>query len=278
MHTLLEPLVKAGTDGVDMTCANGFIRRVFPILAAFVADHPEQCLIACCKENYCPKCTVKPKDRGEHKDSPLRTAPSAKFTLRQKQNGNDPIEFEDEGLREVYSPFWYNLPHCDIFSCISPDILHQLHKGVFKDHFIKWCSEIVGETAIDDRFRAMSTHPELRHFKKGISSVSQWTGKEHKEMQKVYLGVIAGIAPTKVLAAACGLLDFIYYAQYQSHTTKTLRHMQESPNLFHANKDVFVDLNICEHFNIPKLHSMHHYITSIPNLGSVDGLNSKGPE
>jgi hypothetical protein len=97
-------------------------------------------------------------------------------------------------------------------------------------------------------------------------------------MQKVYLGVLAGVAPAKVLAAARGLLDFIYYAQYQAHTTETLRRMQESPDLFHANKDVFVEFNIQEHFNIPKLHSMCHYVMSIQNLGSVDGLNSEGPE
>jgi len=124
----------------------------------------------------------------------------------------------------------------------------------------------------------MSTHPELRHFKKGISSVSQWTGNEHKEMQKVYLGVLAGTVPAEVLSAAHGLLDFIYYAQYQLHTTETLNHMQEALDLFHANKDAFINLNIHEHFNIPKLHSMLHYISSIQKLGSVDGLNSEGPE
>jgi Plavaka transposase len=278
MRILLQPLVDAGTEGVDMTCANGFICRIFPILAAFIADHPEQCLIACCKENYCPRCTVLPNKRGECMDAPLRTAPSVKFTLYQRKNGDDPLEFEDEGLREVFSPFWADLPHCDIFSCITPDILHQLHKGAFKDHLVKWCTQIIGESTIDDRFRAMSTHPELRHFNKGISSVSQWTGKEHKEMQKVFLGVLAGVAPSRVLAAARGLLDFIYYAQYQAHTTETLHHMQESLDLFHANKDVFVDLDIRGHFNIPKLHSMCHYVASIQNLGSVDGLNSEGSE
>jgi hypothetical protein len=124
----------------------------------------------------------------------------------------------------------------------------------------------------------MSTHPKLCHFKKGISSVSQWTGKEYKEMQKVYLGVLAGAVHTEVLAAARGLLDFIYYAQYKSHTTETLNHMQEALDLFHANKDAFIDLNIHEHFNIPKLHSMLHYILSIQKLSSIDGLNSEGPE
>ena len=60
-------------------------------------------------------------------------------------------------------------------------------------------------------------------------------------MQKVFIGILAGIAPAHVLASACGLLDFIYYAQYQSHTTNTLQQMQEALNLFHANKNVFVD-------------------------------------
>lgn len=278
MRTLLQPLVKAGTEGVEMTCADGFVRRVFPILAAFVGDHPEQCLVACCMENRCPRCTVMPNERGENKYSPLRTQTSTRSTLHQKRNGEDPLEFDDEGLREIYSPFWADLPHSDIFASISPDILHQLHKGVFKDHFIKWCNSVVGEDVIDQRFRAMSTHPELRHFKKGISSVSQWTGKEHKEMQKVYLGVLAGAVPPQVLAAARGLLDFIYYAQYQSHTTETLSHMQQALDEFHANKVAFVDLEIRQHFNIPKLHSMLHYILSIQNLGSVDGLNTEGPE
>jgi hypothetical protein len=111
--------------------------------------------------------------------------------------GADPLEFEDEGLHEIYSPFWADLPHSDIFSSISPDILHQLHKGV-----LKWCNNIVGKQVIDDRFCAMSTHPKLRHFKKGISSVSQWMGKEHKDMQKVYLRVLASAVPANVLAAA----------------------------------------------------------------------------
>jgi hypothetical protein len=117
----------------------------------------------------------------------------------------------------------------------------------------------------------------LAPFQKGISLISQWTGKEHKEMQKVFLGVLAGIAPHH-FTVAHGLLDFLYYAQYQSHTTETLCWMQEALNLFHANKDIFVNEGIHEHFNISKLHLLIHYIDSIILFGSLNGFNSEHME
>jgi hypothetical protein len=278
MRTIMEPLIEAGKSGIEMTCADNFVRRVFPILAAYVADYPEQCLVACCMENRCPSCLVGRDERGENTKSPLRTQAATLATLSEHKNGNEPYLFDDEGLRPVYYPFWADLPYTDIFACITPDVLHQLHKGVFKDHLVKWCTLLTSEEEVDARFKAMTNYHGLRHFKKGISSVSQWTGKEHKEMERVIVTVLAGLVDSRVLKVVRATIDFIYYAQYQSHTDITLARMREALDTFHLHKNVFAELRPGEEFNIPKVHSMLHYLDSIHSLGSADGYNSESPE
>jgi hypothetical protein len=113
--------------------------------------------------------------------------------LRQQAEGLKPKAFVSQGLRPV-NPFWAHLPHTNIFQCFTLDIHCQLHKGIFKDHFISWSTEAVdsGSDEVDRRFKSMTKHPTLRHFNKGISLVSQWMGNEYKNMEKVFLGVIAG--------------------------------------------------------------------------------------
>ncbi|KAJ7060232.1 hypothetical protein C8F01DRAFT_1141996 [Mycena amicta] len=237
MSILLQPLIDTGKNGVEMVCADGHIRLVFPILAAYIADFPEQCLVACCKQSRCPRCLVAHNRRGENLVQTIWRDETAMLSVLEKHRTRQHSpEFDEWGLHAVYKPFWVDLPHTDIFGCFTPDLLHQLHKGVFKDHFVSWCTEILGKEELDVRFMAMNGFAGLRHFKKGITKVSQWTGREHKEMQRVFLGVLAGAVTNKVLVVGKALIDFIYLASLQSHTTATLKLMPAALDTFHQHK------------------------------------------
>ncbi len=264
-------------------------RLVYPILAAYVADYPEQCLIGGCMENRCPKCKAKSDKLGDHVCSPPQDQKETIQILKQASDGLDPPEFTDWGLCPV-NPFWVDLPHCNIFQCFTPDILHQLHKGVFKDHVIKWAtaaintdgpervSDSMQKIEVDSHFQAMTHHPSLRHFKKGILLISQWTGNEYKNMEKVFLSVIAGSADESVTKCVRAVRDFVYYAHYEEHTTESLQKLEDSWHTFHEEKDIFIELGIHDHFNIPKIHSMSHYASMIRSHGSAGGFNTEASE
>lgn len=71
-------------------------------------------------------------ERGEVLDSVMRDPESTKNILEKHKNGQHPPEFEENGLHAIYKPFWANMPHVNIFLAFTPDLLHQIHKGVLR--------------------------------------------------------------------------------------------------------------------------------------------------
>ncbi|KAJ3978234.1 hypothetical protein F5890DRAFT_1390304, partial [Lentinula detonsa] len=163
------------------------------------------------------------------------------------------------------------------------DLLHQLQKGVFGDHVAKWAQSAMGdeklaEKEMDNRFRTMSPNPNLRHFSKGISSITQWTGNEYRAMSKVYPGLIAGAVDNGVVQAVRALEDFMFYAHFEVHTDHSLAAMDTAWSTFHDRKDVFLELGLRTHFNISKLHNVSHYLESIRSRGTNDNFNTEFSE
>lgn len=40
-------------------------------------------------------------------------------------------------------PFTHDFPRADIHELLSPDLLHQIIKGTFKDHLVTWVSDYI---------------------------------------------------------------------------------------------------------------------------------------
>ena len=283
---ILDPLEHAGKTGIEMTSGDGVTRQTLPLFACFVGDYPEQVLVSGCKTGECPKCDVDRKKLGD-----LDTRSS----YRDLQKVLDALSTFDEdpagysaacsraGIKPIVSPFWESLPHSDIYLSLTPDVLHQLHQGVMK-HLVAWVTTAFDKKDLDTRCQCLPPNFGIRSFTRGITSLSRLTGKEHADMCRILLGLIVdmdlpgGTSPIPLVRSTRALLDFLYLAQYPTHTSETLGLLRQSLRDFHANKHIFIELNIREDFNLPKLHSLVHYAESIEFFGTTDNYNTEYTE
>ena len=282
MHVVLEPLMEAGKKGVEVTFGDGCVRRVHPILACYVADYPEQCLVTCAKYGTCPKCLASEDELGLPQGGKRRTQRETLGVIKE----NIPISTSLNNFQErckarkvsgaVTRPFWEGFPCSDIHMSITPDILHQLYQGVIK-HLINWCTSLMSEKELDDRLLSLPPCFGVRHFKKGWSELAQVSGGERKDMARIMLGCLIGKVPSKVIICYRAILDFVYIAQYPSHDDDTLQYLTDALALYHANKHILTspELAIREHLNIPKFHAMTHYVQAIRDFGTTDNYNTE---
>ena len=287
MEHLLGPIHGYGERGLVIMSGDGTWWRCHPIFASFVGDYPEQALVTCTYNGRCPKCLVPSDQLGDLRRFPARDPMQAANTFRLADEDSHVFHAacREAGLKPVYHPFWQRLPLTNIFISITPDVLHQLLQGVMK-HLVLWLtnSAVFGAAEIDARCQALPPSHHITLFPKGITSLSRVSGKEHKAMCRILLGLITDIplpdgqVPSRVVRVARALLDFTFLAQFPSHTTHTIRRLEESLVQFHSNKDVFVDLGVREHFNLPKIHSLLHYGPSITLFGTTDNYNTEQTE
>ncbi|KAI9440150.1 hypothetical protein H4582DRAFT_2111250 [Lactarius indigo] len=288
MRRILEPLVSAGKDGVFMSTAEGLVHRNHPILASFIGDYPEQILATCSIYGDCPVCGTPQDDLGDFKPDDV-PPPRQLDTFLEALDSfwGDSAGFLQTcskiRMKPVPQPFWLGLPYLNIYQSITPDVLHQLYQGVVK-HLKSWVIEACGPAEIDARCRRLPPNHNIRLFVRGISSLSRVTGHEHDQICQFFLGLIIDIrlpdnlSNVRLLRSVRAILDLLYLAQYPIHTDSTLGLLTDALSQFHANKEIFVQLGIRAHFNIPKFHFLSHYVESIKSLGTTDNFNTQYTE
>ncbi|KAG9123782.1 hypothetical protein FRC07_013975 [Ceratobasidium sp. 392] len=239
LELILEPLKTFSRTGFTVMCADGGVRRVFPILAAYIADFLEQALITCVRKSCCPVCWLPNNEGGDMSlQYPLRDRCRTLDALDDHWNGYSRT-IKTLGIRPTH-PFWADLPYVDISTCMAPDLLHQLDRGVFGDHMIRWTTAVLTPNKMDRRVKGMLRFQKLQHFARGTSVISQWTGKEAKALGRTLLTVVAGDKNPKLVKAARKLLP---------------------------DEDRFND--------IPKIHGLTHYPYLISKLGAPEGFSTE---
>ncbi|TFK60899.1 hypothetical protein BDN72DRAFT_778839 [Pluteus cervinus] len=283
---IMESLRDAGKDGINLQSGDRMWRRCHPIFATFIGDYLEQILVACVKKGECPSCTIPYDEVGDGiANYPFRDLEDVLDALETISKG--PTAYnqacKDAGIKPVQHPFWEQLPYSHIYRSITPDILHQLYQGFIK-HLVKWLRTAYGDAPLNARCQALPPNHNIRLFLNGITHLQRVTGREHSQIASILLGLIINLplpqhqSPRRLIRAVRAVLDFTYLSQYPVHTRATLDALDDALASFHDSKDIFVDLGIRTHFQIPKIHVIEHYSTFIQLYGTTDNYNTEYTE
>ncbi|KAK7037494.1 hypothetical protein VNI00_010986 [Paramarasmius palmivorus] len=181
-------------------------------------------------------------------------------------------------------PFTFSFPYAGIYDLITPDLLHQLIKGVFKDHLVTFTCKLllvthgkVGGRAvikeIDRRISAGSEYNSIRRFYDG-RDYSQWTGDNSKALMRVYVPALVGLVDRKVIQCITAFLEMCYIARKNAITESDLANFETQLTRFHENRTVYLVPGVRDDFNLPRQHALIHMVLAIIRFGALNGLCS----
>ncbi|KAG1796926.1 uncharacterized protein HD556DRAFT_1441101 [Suillus plorans] len=216
---MLETLQPGMTKPEVVRCPDGHFRRAVYGLGPYIADYPEQALLACIVQNWCPKCTA-PADNLNEGMYGRRSHEHTDVLVEEFELG---VLWDEYGLVGDIVPFTNYFPWADIHELLSPDILHQLIKGAFKDHIVTWVHDY-----IEAQYSRSEANKILDDIDHRISLAPAFTA-----LMKVYIPAIEGHVPSEMVQALQVLLDFIYIARRNIIDTNSLKAMDNAVERFH---------------------------------------------
>ena len=285
MDIMFTSLKETAECGTPMTDSFGYVRNCFTPLVAYVADLPEQQLIAGVSKNASPVTTATMPQFGDSFPHPPRTG---RHTLQQivelcaAVHPWDITTFQKQAkaiyLLGVHLPFWRDWKFADPAYFLNGKILHTCHKFLF-DHPLKWCKEAVGNHVLDERYKNQHRRSGVRHFNSGVSRINQMTGRDHRDVQRTLVPMIAeaGARTTPLFVNTIrSLVEFIYRAQSPTHTDSSIAEMVATLQRFHSTKHSIIEAEarrgakgVKDDFKIPKLELMQSFARNIIANGAL---------
>jgi len=288
LDIICRPLKAASAHGAFMGDSLGYIRCFFTPIIAYIIDTPKAVVMAGVGGKTSHLTLASHKHFGDHFCHPTRMATLTLSQIGWVAEEVDPWDLElyvKESktrfrLNGVHLPFWCNwtlpdgaIPEPSQF--LTPEPLHHWHKQ-FWDHDAKWSIRAIGDAEIDFRFSLLQPCVGFRHFKAGISSLKQVTGRDHRNVQHYIIAIISNAVSKEFLLCIRALSDFRYLTQSHSIDSRTLTEISDALALFHQNKQAILDAKAqvgkgnkpLDHFFIHKLEFLHRVVMSICWSGS----------
>lgn len=234
-------------------CADGSYRYCYPTLAGWMADYPEHRDLHNIRNGVCYWCECPQGEMGElrqWKDQhPLRD-----HTLyRQLSDKNTPesiANLKQHNINPGLNILWYL--DCVTSDLPKPDLLHTMQIGMLK-HLLQWLHEFLKQHKRLDKFNdiwlSVPAYLDMTKPRCAYEEVSRWNGGEIKTMTRFLVGVVRNAlrdpAPTqrdvfeRAVECTRSLIEFYFYAQYDSHDEETLDLMENALRCFHDSKSVF---------------------------------------
>lgn len=281
---ILEPLKIGAAIGLMMSDPLGYLRYCFTPCAAYMVDTEEAIILASVAGKTSHLTLASYKQFGDAYQHPPRTGA---LTITQRhliRSAVDPdadlaayareaMKYRLNGVDKV---FWRDWPGAEPSTFLTTDPLHQWHK-MFWDHDAKWCIRAVGSAEIDFRFALVPHRIGFRHFREGISKLKQVTGREHRDVQRYIIAVIAGAVSQDFLVAIRSLADFRYLGQAPTITDTICADITHALAEFHTHKQSILDAEArvgkgnhpIDNFYIPKLELMQSVVSNIHANGAI---------
>jgi len=142
---IFAPLNSAAREGAPIDCADGKIRRCFPILSGWIADHMENVNLHGIKSNACPECEVPPEELGTRAGR-HGARDYARYECYQRESRSLHSETYDAAdahytnethrIKRVHNVF-HGLLRVSTPDLHKPDMLHTIYIRLFK-HMTDW--------------------------------------------------------------------------------------------------------------------------------------------
>ena len=280
---ILQPLKKAAEVGIMMSDPLGSLRYVYTPLAAYIVDTQEAVVLAGVAGKTSHLTMAMYKDFGDAFKHPPRTASMTLKQLSAIEKVADPWDLDVYikqamvyRLNGVHRPFWRDWPLSDPSEFFTPEPLHHWHK-MFWDHDAQWCIRAMGPAEIDFRFSILHPLTGFRQFPEGISKLKQVTGREHRDIQRYLVAIIADRVPKDFLIAIRALADFRYLSQSPEISDEVCTQIDHALLEFHDHKDAIIRAGartgksgiVIDNWYIPKLEFLQSVTSSIFNSGAT---------